>query len=63
MRWRDLHEMFGGNSTPWHFKQDFPADLAAARASYPTAHIEGHKEGYLFYTSPPPVPKTRLFLK
>ena len=33
------------------FKQDFPADLAAARASYPDARLEEHKdkEGYLFH--------------
>ena len=63
MRWHDLYEMFGGKSTPWHFKQDFPTDLAAARASYPAARVEDHKEGYLFYASPPPVPKTKPLLK
>ena len=60
MRWRDLYEMFGGDSTSWHFKQKFPADLAAARASYPAARVEEHKDGYLFYASPPPIPKTKL---
>ena len=30
---------------------------------YPDARIEAHKEGYLFYASPPPVPKTKLLSK
>lgn len=63
MRWHDLYEMFGGTSTPWHFRQEFPTDLAAARASYPNARIEEHKEGYLFYASLPPIPKTKSFPK
>jgi hypothetical protein len=63
MRWHDLYEMFGGLLTPKEFKRKFPADLAAARASYPAARIEAHKEGYLFYASPPPVPKTKPLLK
>lgn len=65
MRWKDLHEMFGGISPLKVFKQDFPADLAAAQASYPDARIEEHKdkEGYLFHASPPPVPKTKMLVK
>ena len=51
MRWYDLYEMFGGLSTAKEFKRNFPTDLAAARASYPDARIEDHKEGYLFWTS------------
>ena len=63
MRWQELHEMFGGITPLRQFKRDFPADLAAARASYPEAHIETHKEGYLFYASHPPIPKTKVLAK
>ena len=45
------------------FKRDFPADLAAARASYPDARLEEHAEGYLFQASTPPIPKTRILVK
>ena len=63
MRWRDLYAMFGGQSPLKAFKRDFPADLAAARASYPEARIEEHKEGYLLSASRPPVPKTRVMVQ
>jgi hypothetical protein len=63
MRWHDLYEMFGALSTAKEFKRNFPADLAAARASYPGARIEDHKEGYLFCASLPPVPKTKFLTK
>lgn len=63
MCWKDLYEMFGGQSTLKKFKQNFPQDLTAARASYPEARIEEHKDGFLFYASPPPVPKTKLLVK
>src|SRR5207302_1385504 len=32
LRWQDLYDMFGGQSTLKEFKRKFPADLAAARA-------------------------------
>jgi hypothetical protein len=63
MRWKELYEMFGGQSVMKEFKRKFPADLTAARVSYPEARIEPHEEGYLFRNSPPPVPKTQVFLK
>ena len=63
MRWQVLYDMVGGMSPLKVFKQDFPADLAAARASYPAARLEEHAEGYLFYASPPPVPKTKVIVK
>jgi hypothetical protein len=63
MRWQDLHEMFGGITPLGAFKRDFPTDLAAARASYPDARIEEHKEGYLCCASLPPVPKTKYITK
>jgi hypothetical protein len=63
MRWTDLHEMFGGQSSQKEFKRKFPAELVAARTSYPDARIEEHAEGYLFRNSPEPVPKTQVFLK
>ena len=48
MRWQDLYEMFGGQSTLKKFKQNFPQDLTAARVAYHEARIDEHKEGYLF---------------
>ena len=62
MRYPELHEMFGGQSTMKEFKRKFPTDLRAARTSYPVARIEEHKEGYLFRASPPPVPKTQILI-
>jgi hypothetical protein len=62
MRWPELHEMFGGESLLKAFKRDFPADLMAARTSYPDAKIEEHPEGYLFKKSLPPVPKTQIVI-
>jgi hypothetical protein len=63
LRWKELHEMFGGQSSPKRFKQSFPDDLKIAYLSYPEARIEEHKEGYLFRSSHPPVPKTQLLIK
>ncbi len=63
MCWKDLYEMFGGISPFNVFKQDFPTDLVAAQASYPAARVDEHKEGYLFYASPPPVPRTKPLRK
>ncbi len=62
MRWHDLHEMFGGQSTLKEFKRKFPADLIAARVAYHDARIDKHEEGYLFRASLPPIPKTKLFV-
>ena len=63
LRWRDLYEMFGGDSPLKVFKQGFPTDLVAAGCSYPDARIEEHREGYLFHASHPPVPKTKVRVK
>jgi hypothetical protein len=63
MRWKDLYEMFGGQSTRKKFKQNFPHDLTATRLAYPDARIEPHKEGYLFRNSHAPVPKTQILVK
>ena len=61
MRWKDLYEMFGGQSTPKEFKRNFPDDIKAASVAYRDARFEEHKEeGYIFKSSPPPIPKTRL---
>jgi len=62
MRWHDLYELFGGSSAPKEFKRNFVHDLLAAKTSYPTARMEAHTEGFLFYASPPPVPKSRITL-
>jgi hypothetical protein len=63
MRWKDLYNMFGGQSSSKEFKRNFPRDLLAARASYFDARIEEQQEGYLFRASPPPIPKTKFFVK
>ncbi len=60
MKWHDLYEMFGGNASPKKFKEKFPADLLAAKTAYPDANMEEHKDGYIFKSSPPPIPKTRI---
>lgn len=62
MRWKDLYEMFGGQSTAKEFKRNFPNDLTAARVAYHDARIEEHEEGYLFRASLPPIPKTKLLV-
>jgi hypothetical protein len=62
MRWKDLHEMFGGQSTLKEFKRKFPVDLTAARIAYQDARIDEHEEGYLFRASLPPIPKTKLLV-
>jgi hypothetical protein len=63
MRWTDLYAEFGGQSSLRKFKENFPADLAAARASYPDAQLEPHARGYLFHASRAPVPKTKVFVQ
>jgi hypothetical protein len=62
MRWKELHEMFGGELSRKHFKVKFPKDLLAAKTAYPDARIEEHPEGYLFRASLPPVPKTQILI-
>jgi Plasmid encoded RepA protein len=62
MRWKELHDMFGGQSPLKAFKRDFPADLLAARTCYPDAKIEEHPEGYLFKASLPLIPKTQILI-
>ena len=62
MTWPMLYEMFGGKSSLKEFKRKFPTDLLAARASYKEARLEPDLkgEGYRFYHSPPPIPKTKI---
>ena len=60
--WRELHEMFGGQSTLKEFKRLFPEDIVAARVSYPEARVEEEAEGFRFRRSLPPIPKTRLLV-
>jgi hypothetical protein len=62
LRWKDLYEMFGGECPKKLFKQIFPKDLAAAKLAYPEARVEAHRDGYLFRKSPPPIPKTQVFI-
>jgi hypothetical protein len=62
MPWQDLYEMFGGQSALKEFKRKFPKDLKAAWTSYPSAHIEEEADGFRFRYSPPPIPKTKIFL-
>ena len=60
MLWKDLHEMFGGRTAFRRFKQLFPEELTAARIAYPDARVELQKDGALFSTSLPPIPKTKV---
>jgi hypothetical protein len=63
LHWKDLFEMFGGQTTMKDFKYKFVQDLKAAQLSYPDARVEQHRDGYLFRASSPPVPKTQLLVK
>lgn len=62
MKWKRLHEMFGGASSLKEFKRKFPDDLKAAWASYHEARIEEdlNGDGYYFMHSPPPIRKTKI---
>src|SRR5262245_50026480 len=62
LRWPELHEMFGGQSNIKRFKEHFRQDLKAAVLSYPAAQVEEHGEGFLFYASLPPIPKTQVLV-
>jgi hypothetical protein len=63
LKWRELHEMFGGEMVFRNFKIKFPQDLMAAHTSYSSARIEESEEGFIFRASPPPVPKTLFIVK
>ena len=63
LRWKELHDMFGGECPFREFKYKFHKDLLAAQTSYPEARIEEHQEGYLFRYSHPPIPKTQVLIK
>ena len=60
LRWQELYEMFGGQTTMKDFKYKFTQDMAAALLSYPGAHIESRNDGYVFRASPPPVPRLQI---
>lgn len=61
MNWKMLFEQFaGGQHSIKAFRQAFNRGLLAARSCYPDARIEEHREGWLFYNSPPPIRKTNI---
>jgi hypothetical protein len=63
IKWRTLHEMFGGQSPFRVFKQAFRSDLKYALCAYPQARLEECPQGFLFRNSLPPIPsKNRLFV-
>lgn len=56
-----LFEMFGGEIKYLkNFSANFKDALLAARTAYPAAKIEAAEAGYVFKSSPPPIPKTRI---
>jgi hypothetical protein len=57
LRWEDLYEMFGGQTTLKDFKYKFRQDLTAARMSYPGARADEQPEGYEFRQSSPQIPR------
>jgi hypothetical protein len=62
LKWSDLFELFGGGMARGSnraFKKIFRQDAFAARLCYPGCKMEENKEGFLFFPSPPAVPKTR----
>jgi len=61
MTWQMLYEMFGGTlATMKKFKQEFRIALNAAKIAYPDARLTEEENGFRFYASPPPVPKTKI---
>lgn len=63
LNWGHLFEMFGGGITnPKNFPDSFYKSLLAARTAYPNAMIEEHpnKKGFIFKSSPPPIPQTKI---
>lgn len=63
LKWPELYEMFGGEMVMRNFKIKFPQDLMAAQLSYSAARIEQCPEGFIFRSSPPPVPRTLFAVK
>lgn len=65
MTWEMLIEMFGGGMSGdslRKFPERFRTALLAAYAAYPDARMEETPEGYRFFESPPPVPRTKLLV-
>jgi hypothetical protein len=63
LKWRELYQMFGGELVFRNFKIKFPQDLMAARMSYSAARIEETEEGFVFRSSPPPIPRILAIVK
>jgi Plasmid encoded RepA protein len=60
MKWPDLFELFGGGLDIRNrrlFKKTFREDAFAARMAYAGCKMDETPEGFLFYPSPPSVPK------
>ena len=58
--WRGIDGNFRAEYAFRRFKQLFPEELTAARIAYPDARVELQKDGALFRTSLPPIPKTTV---
>jgi hypothetical protein len=62
LKWLDLFDLFGGDmakTSQRAFKKIFRQDAFAARLCYPGCKMEETPEGFLFYPSLSPVPRTR----
>lgn len=59
LTWGHLFEMFGGNiENQKNFPTHFNKALLAARTAYPEAKVENQTDGWKFFHSPPPIPRT-----
>ncbi len=64
MTWEMLRETFGGGiAHTRHFIPEFKSALLAALISYPDARLSEEKDGFKFFHSAPPIPKTKLFIQ
>lgn len=64
MTWGMLREMFGGSMTDiYSFPREFKPALVAACTAYPDARMSEEKDGFKFFHSAPPIPKTKLFVQ
>ncbi len=64
MTWEMLLETFGGSMTDiYSFPRQFKTALLAARTAYPDARMSEDKDGFKFFHSAPPIPKTKLVVQ
>ena len=64
MTWDMLADTFsGGNKNLRSFKPEFKKSLLAATTAYPAAKLDLEEDGIRFYSSEPPIKKTKAIVK